>query len=339
MKLSKLIALTIVLGLLILFIISFLAGFDRIFLVLSQANYWFILIAVFYQALSVVALFLRWDIIVRHCRLKISGARLFMITLAGIAFSHLMPSSRMGGEPVRAYFLAKETKRSTSLCLSSIIVERIFDAMTFSIISLIVLVPIVLFWNLPAWIISLLVIAFAIALFMLFLLVYISINRKVGMRIVFWFFRRFKRFLSRWKKITLLEKKLEKEVSLYTVNVSSMLRKKHLWAFGFSFSILVWVFDIFRTYFIFLALGSNVSLLVIAGAVIIASLAGAIPISPGGLGLIEAAMIVVFTSAGVPIAIAGMVTIIDRLISYWGLTFIGLVPSYYLGIQKYSARK
>jgi hypothetical protein len=337
MKLSKLIALTIVLGLVIFFVISFLAGFDKIFQVLSQANYWFILIAIGFQTLSVVTIFFRWDLVVKYCRLKISDSRLFMITLAGIAFSHLMPSSRMGGEPVRAYFLRNETKKSTSICLSTIIVERIFDAVTFSIISLFVLVSIFLYWNLPAWIMILLVVAFLIALSMLVIIVYISVNKKVGMRIVMWFFKRFQRFLSRWRTTAQWEKKLQKDVILFSESVAGMIKKRHLWAYGFGFSLLAWIFDIFRTYFIFVALGNNVSLLVIGGAIVIAALAGAIPISPGGLGLIEAAMVIVFTSAGIPITIAAMVTIIDRLISYWGLTFIGLIPSYYLGIKKYKA--
>jgi len=337
MKLSKLIALVIVLGLVIFFVISFLAGFDKIFQVLSQANYWFILVAIGFQILSIVTIFFRWDMVVKYCRLKISDSRLFMITLAGIAFSHLMPSSRMGGEPVRAYFLRNETKKSTSLCLSTIIVERIFDAVTFSIISLFVLISILLYWNLPAWIILLLVLAFLIAFSMLVIIVYISVNKKVGMRIVMWFFKRFQRFLSRWSTTAQWERKLQKDVLLFSESVAGMIKKRHLWAYGFGFSLLAWIFDIFRTYFIFVALGNNVSLLVIGGAIVIAALAGAIPVSPGGLGLIEAAMVIVFTSAGIPITIAAMVTIIDRLISYWGLTFVGLIPSYYLGIKKYKA--
>ena len=335
MKLSKLIALAVVFGLVVMFIIGFLAGFDNIANVLSKADYKFVVLAIAFQAMSVIALFFRWEFIVRYCRLRISDSRLFMITLAGISFSHLMPSSRMGGEPVRAYFLRKESGKGTSICLSTIIVERIFDAMMFSVISLIVLVAIVLFWNLPLWLIFLLVIAFAISSFMLFIMVYISVNKKVGMRMALWVLKKFERFLSRWKTMSEWEKKLTKEVKMYSENVASMIKKKDLWGLGLGFSVLIWLFDIFRTYFIFLALGTDVSILVIGGAIVIASLAGAIPISPGGLGLIETGMMVVFASAGVPIAIAGMVTIIDRLISYWGLTFIGLVPSYYLGIKKY----
>jgi hypothetical protein len=337
MELNKLIALTILLGLAIFFAISFLAGFGESYKVIAKANPLWILVAMGFQALSIACLFFRWDLVVRYCGLKITNLKLFMITLAGVSFSHLMPSSRMGGEPVRAYFLRNETRKSASICLSTIIVERIFDAVTFSLISLFVLVFALMFWNLPAWVIAMLILAFLISSFMIFAMVYVSINRRVGMRMVFWFFRRFERLLSRWKSARQWERKLKKDVGLYTKNVSVLLARKHLWAYGFMFSVLGWTFDIFRTYFIFVALGNNVSLLLIGGAVIIAALAGSIPISPGGLGLIETAMILVFASAGIPIALAGMVTIIDRLISYWGVTFIGLIPSYYLGIKKYRA--
>jgi uncharacterized protein (TIRG00374 family) len=334
----KFIAIALILGLIVFFAIGFVAGIGEIYRVLLEANYYFILIAIAFQCLSLVGMFFRWNIAVKYCKLKISNMRLFLITLSGMTFSNLLPSARMGGEPIRAYFLKKETKQSASVCFSTVIMERIFDAMTFSIVSLFVLIAIFLFWNLPIWVMILLAFALVLATSMLIVVMYVSLNAKVGMRLVSWFFRKFKRILSRWKTALKWQKKMQRDIRLYSESVSKMIKKKNLWAYGFSYSLLIWTFDIFRVYFVFLALGSNVSILVVGGALVIASLAGSMPVSPGGLGFIEAAMIIVFTSAGVPLAVAGMVTIIDRLISYWGLTFVGLVPSYYLGIKKYPAK-
>jgi len=338
MKLSTLLVLTILAGIVIFSAISFLAGFNQIYDVLQKANYWYIVLAIGFQLLSVTAVFLRWDMVIRYCKMKIAYSRLFLITLAGIAFSHLMPSSRMGGEPLRAYFLKKDTGKNISLCFSTIIAERIFDAVTFSVISLFVLISIFLFWSLPAWVMALLLIAFLLTMLILFLMVFISINKRSAMKLVKWSFKVFSRFLSRWKNISSWERKIEKDVTMYSENVSRLIRKRKLWLYGLSFSLLAWLFDIFRIYFIFLAFGSNVSLIVIGVTIVIAALAGTIPISPGGLGLIEAAMLIVFAAAGIPIAIAGMVTIMDRLISYWGLSLTGLASSYYLGIKKYRAK-
>jgi hypothetical protein len=99
------------------------------------------------------------------------------------------------------------------------------------------------------------------------------------------------------------------------------------------------VFDVFRTYFVFLSLGVTVPFTVILAAITISALMGSIPIFPGGIGLMETTMIIIYSSSGINLAIAGTSTIIDRLISFWTFTFIGLACAYYLGIKHYKGDK
>ncbi len=80
-------------------------------------------------------------------------------------------------------------------------------------------------------------------------------------------------------------------------------------------------------------------MLTIAVALVISALAGAIPLIPGGLGITESAMILIYTSSNIALVAAGTVTIVDRIVSYWAVTFIGLLISSYLGIEKYEVKK
>jgi uncharacterized protein (TIRG00374 family) len=50
-----------------------------------------------------------------------------------------------------------------------------------------------------------------------------------------------------------------------------------------------------------------------------------IPLSPAGLGLVELMMLRLLASADVTLAVAGAVTLTDRLISYWSLVISGAI--------------
>ncbi len=80
----------------------------------------------------------------------------------------------------------------------------------------------------------------------------------------------------------------------------------------------------------FLAFGANVNLIVIGEVFIVASLVGMIPLLPGGLGAIDGMMIIFYSAAGISSSISAAATVIERLISFWMVTIIGMVilPKY-----------
>ena len=49
-----------------------------------------------------------------------------------------------------------------------------------------------------------------------------------------------------------------------------------------------------------------------------------IPLLPGGLGAVDGMMIILYSAAGVPPSISAAATIVERLISFWMTSFIGL---------------
>jgi hypothetical protein len=51
---------------------------------------------------------------------------------------------------------------------------------------------------------------------------------------------------------------------------------------------------------------------------------------PGGVGAVDGVMIIIFSISGVPPSISAAATIIERLISFWLTSFIGvaLIPYY-----------
>ena len=116
----------------------------------------YLLLAILSYALTLLAITLRWEVIVKEANIKTTTFSLYLMTLAGLAFNNLSPSSRMGGEPIRAYLLNKEAKCKMKDSFATIVSARIFDAIVFTLISLVVFSYAVTSLNLSKLIISML---------------------------------------------------------------------------------------------------------------------------------------------------------------------------------------
>lgn len=339
MKTGKLLAISLAIGIIVTFLIGFAVGLDDIINVLQNAKPEYFILSLMFHLLVLTCITTRWKVIIDSTGLKIKFKKLFLITLAGTALSNITPSSRMGGEPVRAYLLNKEAKTTTKTSLATIITDRIFDGIAFIIMSLFIILLILKELNLPIWIISLLIISFIISIITIILMIFISTNKKTTQKLSKWFLRNFKWLIKRFKSLEDFDKKFLKESDLYSDLARKTMKKQKIWLSGIIMTLLVWLFDALRTYFIFMALGIEVPLTLILTVIVIAALIGAIPLFPGGLGLMESAMIIIYSSSGITLAIAGMSTVLDRLISFWITTFTGLTAAYYLGIKHYKGGK
>jgi uncharacterized membrane protein YbhN (UPF0104 family) len=72
------------------------------------------------------------------------------------------------------------------------------------------------------------------------------------------------------------------------------------------------------------AIGLDVSPRTVATAYLVAQLVRQIPVTPGGIGVIEAGLILALTTAGAPAAPAAAAVLIYRLLSCWSILPIGL---------------
>jgi len=89
-------------------------------------------------------------------------------------------------------------------------------------------------------------------------------------------------------------------------------------------SVLIWLFEAGRLFLVTQSLGVSVSFALIVFVALAHSLLTAIPFTPGGLGLAEAGMVGLLTLALTPES-AISVAILDRLLSYWSIVFLGFV--------------
>ncbi len=325
---------TVGMGLIVFVLIGFSAGMDKSLPVVLHAfeeNKGFLLLALACQFLSLVTVWLRWHYLTVMSGVKARPWDTFLISLAGGAINNLTPSARMGGEAVKMFLLNKRAEVRTGLSASTIVSEKVFDGIVFSAVSVMAIISAAGF--LSGWVLGVSVLALGFAVFLLMVTLEIAYHKNKGERIVHWVIRKLGWLINRYRPLPMVRKHALESLEIFNKKTKGLLKMKRAWFYGLSFSALTWVFDILRGYFIFRALGLNVSLQVIALVLVLAMLVGSIPLLPGGLGSIEPVMIIIYTSSGISLAAAGMQTIIDRTLSFWLVTGLGILAAYRTGVK------
>jgi uncharacterized protein (TIRG00374 family) len=93
----------------------------------------------------------------------------------------------------------------------------------------------------------------------------------------------------------------------------------------------VWILDILRFKLVALALNINLSLNLAVTLSILSFLLEALPLTPGGLGLVEGSLISLLLYLGLPLGPAGSFIFLERFISYWISSVIGFLFLFYCG--------
>ncbi len=295
----------------------------------ALANPWYLALAVLIQ-FSIYGFWTqRWAINVKSVNISIKKIHLFLILMVGLAINNITPSARGGGEPIRGYILSKYSKTSFEESFATVIADRGLDTFPFMVLAVITIISVVLFMSLPVLVVSGLIIAVVALLIIFFVAVYMSLNKEFGKKATLWLVRIIKR-ISR-KEHSKLEANALTAIHGFQNSMRTMVKDRNVLMYGLPLSFVIWFFEIFRVYIVFLAFGVNVSPIVIAEVFIISTLLGLIPLLPGGLGAVDGVMIILFSAAGVPPSISAAATIVERLISFWMTSIIGIAILPYFG--------
>ena len=298
-------------------------GIDDVIKALEQSNLWLVLLAFLIQIFTYFLYTWRWHIINKTANMSLGIKRLFPMVLVSLAVNNITPSGRGGGEPVRAYLLAKEGGYKFEDTFASVIADRSFDTFPFLILSILTIVGIIYSFSLDTTILAILVICVTGITIAVAILIYVCINEAFGVKITKWVIRIVKRFYKKYDEST--EKRIVEAVISFQSTMNLLLRNRTILLYAFPLSFVIWFFEILRVYFVFLAFGANISPIVIGEVFIIASLVGMVPLLPGGLGAVDGIMILLYSGAGLTASLSAAATLVERLISFWMATFLGLI--------------
>jgi uncharacterized protein (TIRG00374 family) len=252
------------------------------------------------------------------------------MVLVGLAVNNITPSGRGGGEPVRAYLLSKDNEEyHFEETFATVVADRALDTFPFVVLAAITIASMALFFNFPLWLLVVMVIAVIAIVAVLAILIYMCINPSFGGRVEGWIVGLVRRFYK--KNSEKLEYQIHDAIFGFQGTMKILISNKKGLVYTVTLSFIIWIFEILRVYLVFLALGANVNLIVIGEVFILACLVGMIPLLPGGIGAIDSVMIIFYSAAGISASISAAATVIERLISYWMPTIIGLVILPYFG--------
>lgn len=316
-------------SLVILAVMLYFVGIDQVINALKIAKLEFIAIAIAMQFFTFFLYALRWKILNNVAGINVGIKKLLPMVLVGLAVNNITPSGRGGGEPVRAYILSREESYPMEETFATVVADRALDTFPFIVLAVLTIIGMTLSFNFDTWLLVLMVVAVIAILIVLILLIYMSINPKFGQRIEGWIIGLVRRFYK--KNSEEFEEKIHNVIAGFQDTMKMVISNKKVLYYAMPLSFVIWIFEILRVYFVFMSFGAVVSPVVIGEVFILACLAGMIPLLPGGLGAVDGIMILFYSAAGITASISAAATVIERLISFWMATIIGMVILPYYG--------
>lgn len=326
---SKKVIIFFFVGLGILGVMLYFIGIDDVIEALKLSNLWLVLLAVIIQIFTYFLYTLRWSIVNKTVDMNLGIKKLLPMILVSLTVNNITPSGRGGGEPVRAYLLAKEGNYKFEDTFATVVADRALDTLPFVLLAILTIVGIIFSFSLNIALIAVLVLLVTLITALAVILLYVCINEAFGVKITSWVIRIVRRFYKDFDEST--EKRIVEAVITFQARMNVLLRDRTILCYALPLSFVIWIFEILRVYVVFLAFGADVSPFVIGEVFILAAFVGMIPLLPGGLGAVDGLMILLYAGAGITASVSAAATVVERLISFWMTTFLGLICLTYFG--------
>lgn len=286
--------------------------------VVKSANYWWIIpgIAVYFVGVWVRAW--RWHYLLKPIK-EIPTRTMFPITTIGYMGNNIYPAR--AGEVLRAVILKRREGVPVSASLATIIVERIFDGVVMLAFVFINLPELAKLTSASGFVGNIQQVAlYGTAAFLAALVVFLlaamfpTVTAKLGQ----WFIDRVLPARLREKTTGIMHKFLDGLASLRSpLNILMV----------FVTSVIIWLFETLKYWFVMHAFGFTVSFFALMLMNGIVNLATTIPSAPGYIGTFDAPGIAVLTAYGVPQATAAGYTLTLHAALWIPITLLG---AYYL---------
>ncbi|MCC7559013.1 MAG: UPF0104 family protein [Methanobacterium sp.] len=317
----------------LIFVMTFLIGFNDVVSALGKAKWEWILFNIVLEIGINVVWTLRWKLILDVVDTSPKFTTLLMLLLASLFGNNVTPSAA-GGEPLRAYLLKEVEGTPFEIGFASSTADRVFEFLPFVLISIIAAL-FLLSWNIPP-VTRIFVIAMIIASITLFgILIYAGLRKEITQRVIISIARSIYPTAVRLTKKEISFNEISDRIIFYINRFSTgfitALKDRKIFLLAFILSFAMWGFDMLRMYVCFGALGVYPPVLPLVIIYTIGILISLLPLLPGAWGIREATLIGLFAVVGVSADVVMAASLIDRLASYFVPTIIGALAALYYG--------
>jgi uncharacterized protein (TIRG00374 family) len=237
--------------------------------------------------------------------------------MAAFLMSHILPGGAAVGTVVNVRTMEREgvSPRRTGLAL---ILCVILSDIALALVFLAGMIYSLIKQHLPVGYIAVAIIVIPLLAALVGTVFLLAFRRNLGARAV----RRVARVLHRVVRRIDPEKLARTAEELADEARAALSGRRLLMAMGLA--LANWLLDVFVLYLFFLALGHHQHFGALLVAYAVANMAAAIPITPSGLGFVEATLIGVSVAFGAPRQIAVVAVLGYRLVNFWLPLPVGL---------------
>jgi hypothetical protein len=285
--------------------------------IVGEARHGYIALAVGITVVRFLVWCFKWLLLIKPI-VRVSFLRLLAILLAGLFVSTSTPGAQVGGEPLRAYYLAREAGIKKSAAMATVTLDKAGNYAAFFTFSLLSIFLLWLFLEIP----PALKLLGEVLLFLALLIAVSSVcikrsdaSRARVLRLIYHL--PFLRFLRRrFSSYAAFESFLSSRFELFLHTLKEISTRRDVLAANLLLSFAMWSTSYLKTYLVFQALGIDAPLLLVTAVKTVSILAGMASFLPGGIGATEAVMVALFAAAGVEgsAALAGI--LLSRAIYY-----------------------
>lgn len=266
---------------------------------ISNANLYFLVFAFLLYYISFLFKSLRWRLIIENVGLKTRLASVYEIYFLGQFVNSVLPGRI--GDFYRAQLMKKNYGIARSKIIATIFSEKIIDIIF--IISSLLVSALFLFGNdIPKGVIQILFFGGSLVI-----VLSCSIMFMKKLQIIL-----FSRIPKNIREIfENFEKSYVRSINFRTFPTILI------------FTLLIWFFEFLIFFFVTKSIGLNLGISLIIFTIVMANILLIVPITPSGLGVIEAGVIGVLIFVGVNKDIAVAVTLLNNIVNYWNQLLFG----------------
>lgn len=294
MKLKKVLSIVLSLGLGagLLYVILRQVNMDILKLSLKSLNIWWIVSAVMLYTVDMLIRAYKWREMLKDNGICISIRESFFAYNLGNTMNIVIPAKI--GDIARSYYLKKKYGNGYSSTLPSIFLDRILDVLGGYIVLLVSSLYVLGAVNMPQWFYSLIIIGVICLIAVFIVMAYMVKNRE--------------------KVKSIKNTNVKNLVSAFIDVLEGSVKNRIKFVKLIVYTSISWLCDGLIAFLVFLALGQKVSPFAVVFAAMVATLTKVFPVTPGGIGVFEGTMVIIFSLFGFKSDLTGIISTLSHFL-------------------------
>ena len=307
--------------------LGFFVGFDGLFTLLSKLNvYQYSL----FFSLAVVALFLGvffdsmvWHSLLESLSVKVKARKILLFNWIGNFVELIIPSATVGGEVARTVLAQKETQTDAGTSAATVIGSRLISTFVYSGGLLVGFLALLFSHQLPAYLVAPIVLVMLGTAGIVGLVLVVALKQSATAKIVNAALWVVKRFIKNPIKLAHLQEKLYTGLSSFSEAFKTFKTHPRYLIKPVLFAVASWMFNLIVYLMIFYSLDFT-AISIIDLATVYCIITTVETVTAGfPVGAVEVTMVSMFSIYGVPLVVAGAVTTLSRLLTFWSQVIVG----------------